>query len=971
MRLGTGGEIDRSRTLRFTFDGQAMTGHPGDTLASALIANGVRLMGRSFKYHRPRGVMTAGSEEPNALMQIGTGAARRPNTRATVQELYDGLVAESQNRWPSLTRDILAVNDLFAPFLGAGFYYKTFMWPKAFWERVYEPAIRRAAGLGALSGEPDPGTHEKAWAHCDVLVIGSGPAGLMAALTAGHAGARVILAEEDALPGGRLNSDPQEVGGVSGADWAARTVAELRQMPNVRILTRTSVIGAYDGGTYGALERVGDHHAALPDGAPQTTFWRIVAGQAVLAAGATERGIAFPDNDRPGIMLSSAVRTYLTRFAAAPAPRIAVLTANDDGWRTARAIEAAGLRAVLIEAREGVTPDFDGETVRGRVTATEGRLGLRAIEAGGRKLYVDALAVAGGWNPNVHLTCHMGGRPVWREDIAAFVPAPNAVSGLHPAGAANGAFSTHAALAEGRAAAEAALTALGITRAAPDLPAAEDAPTAITPLWLVEGKGRAWVDHQNDVTAKDIAQAAKENYRSVEHMKRYTTLGMATDQGKTANVPGLALLAEATGRGIAETGTTTFRPPYTPVPIASFAGAARGKSFQPERWPPSADLSTERGAPTVEAGLWHRASYYPAPGETTWRQSCDREVRMVRESVGICDVTTLGKIDIQGPDAAAFLDRLYTGTFSTLKEGRVRYGIMLREDGFVMDDGTTARMGPEHFVMTTTTGAASEVMSHLDFCHQVLWPDLSVRFVSTTEQWAQFAVAGPKSRELLDALIEEPVDAETYPFMACGRVTIGGVAGRLFRISFSGEHAYEVAVSTRYGDALVRELVRRAEAMGGGLYGMEALNVLRIEKGLLTHAELHGRTTARDLGLHRMVSTKKDFIGRAMALRPALTGPGREMLVGLRPVSTSARLLAGAHLFAEGESTGPGTDQGYLTSVCYSPTLGTAIGLGFLRDGPDRVGEKIRAVDLLRDEDVLCEVVPTAFVDPEGERLRG
>ncbi|MEL6679759.1 MAG: 2Fe-2S iron-sulfur cluster-binding protein, partial [Pseudomonadota bacterium] len=874
-RSAAGGLIDRARPLTFRFDGKSYQGCAGDTLASALLANGVRLMGRSFKYHRPRGVVTAGSEEPNALMRIGQGKGVSPNTRATVQELYEGLRAESQNRYPSLALDLMQVNDFLSSFLSAGFYYKTFMWPKGFWEKLYEPAIRKAAGLGALSGKDAEELFDTAYAHCDLLVIGSGPAGLMAALTAGRAGARVILAEEDFVFGGRLNG---EAGGL-GPAWVAEVIAELRDLPSVTLMRRTTVTGAYDGGTFGALERVADHMAAPPEHCPRNTFWRIAAKRTVLAGGAIERGIAFPWNDRPGVMMAGAVRTYLHRFAVRPGQDAVVFTNNDDGLRTARDLEDAGavVRAV-VDTRPGAAIQTMGRAFAGgQVISTSGHLGLTSVtirDHNGVETTVpaDLLAVSGGWNPSVHLTCHMNGRPVWEPSIAAFVPKDGAVPGLLAAGAAAGRFSTHDALAGGAEAAIAQLAEIGVDATAPDLPEAEDAPVSITPFWHVDAPGRAWLDLQNDVTAKDIKLAHQENFRSVEHMKRYTTLGMATDQGKTSNVGGLAIMAELSGREIPEVGTTTFRPPYSPVPIAAMAGRHGRAHFQPHRYPPSHALSVERGASFIEAGLWHRAAWYPQVGETTWRQSCDREVRMVREAVGVCDVTTLGKIDIQGPGSAALLDLVYANTFSALKEGRVRYGLMLREDGFVMDDGTTARLGPDHYVMTTTTAAAGQVMAHLEFVRQCLRPDLDVAVTSVTDQWAQFAVAGPKARELLNGVLDTPIDNESFPYMSCGAVTVAGVAGRLFRISFSGEHAYEVAVHARYGDALVRLLAERAEALGGGLYGMEALNVLRIEKGFITHSEIHGRTTADDIGMGRMVSVKKDAVGKMLSRRTVKTG---------------------------------------------------------------------------------------------------
>lgn len=977
MRVDGKGLIDRSRQLSFRFDGNTYRGFAGDTLASALLANGVRHVARSFKYHRPRGVLTAGSEEPNALMTIGRGAETDPNVRATVQELFDGLEARSQNAWPSLSFDLLSVNDLAAPFLGAGFYYKTFMWPRVFWERVYEPFIRRAAGLGALGKTADADHYEKAYAFCDVLVIGAGPAGLMAAWTAAQSGAHVILADEDSLMGGRLNAETFAIAGQPGCDWAAGMVAQLNAMDNVRLMSRTTVTGAHDGGTFGALERVSHHTGNVPKGGVKETFWRIVAKRSVLAAGAIERHIAFQNNDRPGIMSAGAVRVYLNRFGVSPGKAVTIFANNDDAHRTAIDLQNAGLHiAAVVDSRKNAVALGDYRLMAGAmVTGGHGRKGLDAISVqtanGTEKIASDCLAVSGGWNPTVHITCHMNGRPTWNDDIASFVPTPGAIPGLEAAGACNGAFSTAACLAEGVAAARASLEALGMPCAEIDIPQADDTPYSVEPLWAVPGKGRAWLDFQNDVSVKDVKQAAQENFTSVEHMKRYTTQGMATDQGKNSNVAALALLADATGRGIPETGATTFRPPYSPVALAALGAGAQGKGFAPERKTTSHEATVSAGAPMIEAGLWYRPSYYPLPNETTWRQSCDREVGWVRNAVGVCDVSTLGKIDIQGPDSAQLLDFVYTNMFSTLKENRVRYGLMLREDGFVMDDGTTARLGPHHYVMTTTTAAAGQVMRHLEFVSQVLRPDWDVRIMSVTEQWAQFAVAGPKARDLLNGLLDQPIDNDAWPFMSCGPVDVQGVQGRLFRISFSGEHAYEVAVPSRFGDSLFRLLVARAEALGGGAYGMEALNVLRIEKGFITHAEIDGRVTAQDIGMERMLSKKKDFIGATMSRRPGLIEEGRAQLVGLRPTGAVKQLTAGAHIYVDGEDPVHAHDQGYVTSVGFSPTLGHYIGLGFVQDGQVRLGDVLNMVDHVRGIQTRVELCDPVFFDPEGGRTRG
>lgn len=978
-RLGQGGLIDRDQPLTFTFDGRPLAGFAGDTLASALIANDVRLVGRSFKYHRPRGLFTAGPEEPNGLVELGGGARRDPNSRATTAELHDGLVASSQNRWPSLGLDLLSVNSLLAPLFVSGFYYKTFMWPAAFWERLYEPLIRRAAGMGRASGLPDPDAYDKAHAFCDLLVIGGGPSGLAAALAAARAGARVILCDDDFRLGGRLLSDRQSVDGLPGPDWVARTQAELAAFPDVRILTRTQVFGAYDSGVFGAVERLADHLPVIPEGVPRQRLWKIVARRSVLAAGAVERPLVFGGNDKPGVMMASAVRTYLNRFAAAPGRRAAVLTTTDDGWRTALDLQAAGIETVaVIDARPEAPAPLVAAAQGGgaqvllgaHITAVRGGQGVKGVTAAGRRFDIDLLAVSGGWNPQVALSAHHGGRPVWSEALSSFVPGVPP-PGMSVAGAAAGRLTLAACLADGADAAGGALSELGFKAVRPRF-RADDEPCGVTPLWRAPGGvGKAFVDLQHDVTAQDVEIAAQEGFVSVEHLKRYTTLGMATDQGKTSNVNGHALIAQLTGRSMSEAGTTLARPPHLPVALAAFAGMHRGAHFRPARPTPSHAWAEGLGATFVDAGQWRRAQWFARPGETDWLDTVRREVTAVRTRVGLCDVSTLGKIDIQGADAALFLDRIYCNTFSTLPVGKARYGLMLREDGLVLDDGTTARLGPNRFVMSTTTANAARVMQHLEYCHQVLWPTLDLRMASVTEQWAQIAVAGPLSRRLLQTLIGDAFDlsAAAFPYMGAAQFRLGAVTVRLFRLSFSGELAFELAVPASHGDALARALMTAGADLGVQPYGTEALGVMRIEKGHVGGGELNGQTTAGDLGLGRMMSAKKDYIGRDMAGRAGLTDPDRPSLVGLRPVKTEDRLRTGAHFLDLGAKAVAANDQGHLTSSAYSPTLGAWIGLGLLKRGLARVGEHIRAYDPVRGGDVEVEVCHPVFVDPEGERL--
>ena len=976
-RLREGGLIVRSKPMRFTFDDLQLDGFEGDTLASALLANGVRLVGRSFKYHRPRGILTAGSFEPSALVELRTGAQREPNTQATTVELYDGLKAASQNRWPSLTHDILSVNSWLSAFLPAGFYYKTFMWPRSFWTRVYEPFIRRAAGLGALSGQNDPDRYERAYAHCDVLVVGSGPAGLMAAEAANAAGARVILCEENARLGGSLLTERTEVHGQPGQQWALDAPSRLKAS-GVRVMARTAVVGWYDGNTFAAVERVADHLAEVPAHLPRQRLWRIAAKQVVIAAGAQERSLVFPNNDRPGVMLASAARAYVNRFAVQPGRRAVVVGNNRGMEATVVDLERAGIDIAAVVDPAGVLAGGDrvisGETVNG----VRGGRAVSGIRVGGKAIGCDLVCVSGGWNPSVHLISQRGIKPVWDDAIQSFVPPEATGPGFVCAGSVRGLYATGVCLEDGYEAGLSAAAAAGTAKKRlPKSVTIASGPDqgAIKPAWVISdgAGGKSFVDLQNDVTDKDVKLAAREGYVSVEHLKRYTTLGMATDQGKTANVPGLAILAGERGLTIPEVGTTTFRPPYTPVSLGVLAGHAQGPTYRPVRRTAFHDWAHENGARFVEAGLWMRWYYFPKEGEGL-AQASFREVQQVRKTGGFADVSTLGKIDLQGPDAVELINRVYSNAFAKLPVGRARYGLMLREDGIVLDDGTVTRFDNNRFFISTTTGEAAHVMGHLEYCHQVLWPELDVQMVSVSDQWAGLAVAGPNARKVVAAVVDDfDVGNEAFPFLAAAEITVcGGVPAKLLRISFSGELGYELYVPYGYGDSVVRAVAEAGRAHDVGPYGLEALGVMRIEKGHVAGSEITGWATADDLGLGWMMSSKKEqnYIGRVMAGREGLVAPDREMLVGLKPLNPNEKIPVGAHLMSGGGLNTPDNDHGYTTAATWSPTLGMNIALGMLKRGRERYGEHVRAADPLRGYDVMVEIVNPVFYDPENARVR-
>nr|WP_244635991.1 sarcosine oxidase subunit alpha family protein [Chthonobacter albigriseus] len=977
--------IDRSRPLSFRFDGRSLSGFAGDTLASALIANGVSTVGRSFKLHRPRGILGAGAEEPNALVELRSGDRREPNVKATVAELYDGLDASSQNRWPSLRFDLLAVNGLLKPVFAAGFYYKTFMWPAAFWEKVYEPLIRRAAGLGRASGLPDPDRYERVFAACDLLVVGGGPAGLMATLTAGRAGADVILVDEDHRPGGRLLADGVSAGGMDGPALAAQLVGEIRSLPNVRVLSRTTAAAAFDHGTFIAVERVADHLPLPQPEMPRQRVWEIVAERTVLATGASERPLVFADNDRPGVMLAGGVSQYVNRHAVSPGRRVVVATATDAGWATARDLVRAGVNvAAVVDARGSAPRGFEDVAAEvavfpaARVDRTLGRGKVEAVaiaQAGGTvEVPADLVAVSGGFNPAIQLISHFGVRPTWEPAIGGFVIG-GPVHGIHPAGAAAGRYDLAACLADGARAAVAALSEIGRTAAMPDLPSIEPGPHAAGTAFWKPGTlrpGRAFVDLQHDVTAADVDLAHREGYVSVEHLKRYTTLGMATDQGRTSNVDGLAIMAALRGLPIADAGVTLSRPPVVPLSIGAVAGARTGHHFRPTRLTPIHAWAEEQGAVFVDTGQWKRPQYFPRPGETSWLDTVNREVMAVRSGVGVTDVSTLGKIEIHGPDAAAFLDRVYANRPSRIPVGRSRYALMLREDGFVMDDGTVARFAEDRFAASVSTAHAAAVWRHMLFCQQVLWPDLDVSLAAVTDVWAQFAIAGPKSARVVAALVDDgdPVSRESFGPMTARELTVcGGISARLAAVSFSGERAFELAVPASAGDAVVRRIMRAGDEHGIVAYGTEAMAVMRIEKGHPAGAELNGQTTAHDLGFAKMLARDKDHVGRVLSQRPALNDPARPRLVGLKPVDPSTPLKGGAHVLPAGAAATADNDQGWVTSSAYSPTLASHIALALVTRGPERHGEVVQVWDGIRGSVVQATIAAPCHLDPEGERL--
>lgn len=1016
LRLDKGTTVDTAAALSFTYDGVRYRGVKGDTLASALIANGVRLVGRSFKYHRPRGIFTAGPEEPNALVQLGEGARTEPNTRATQVELFEGLVARSQNCFPSVKYDIGAVNSLVSRFLPAGFYYKTFMWPASMW-MTYEKFIRNAAGLGKSPTEADPDKYEQLHAHCEVLVVGAGPSGLAATKAAAASGKRVILMDEQSEMGGSLLWNGATIDAKPGYEWAREQVAELAAKPNVRIVPRCTVTSYLDHNFIAAAERISDHLtlSGQTQAPIRQRFWKIRAAQVVIAAGSIERPLLFADNDRPGVMLSAAVRTYINRYAVLPAQEIVVFCNNDSAYATALDAKRAGASVTLVDLRDRESVDAAPATQLLRdagieilpasaIAGINGKQQIRSVivqplssdkrslTGVPREISCQVVAVSGGWNPTVHLHSQARGKLEFKTDLQAFVatshvPENDDVALMNPhlmSGACDGEFELAACLSDGRnkglraagslADADPATDSVWQASAAP----ADGLCSQVAALWTVpttheigQGARKHFHDLQNDVTVADIHLAAREGYQSVEHLKRYTTTGMGTDQGKTSNVVALAVMAELRGTDIPAVGTTTFRPPYTPVTFGAIAGQYTDELFLQERTTAMHPWHLANAAVFEDVGDWKRPWYFPR-GNEDMHAAVQRECRMVRESVGLLDASTLGKIDIQGRDAAEFLNMIYTNAWLKLAPGKCRYGLMLNEHGMVFDDGVTTCIAPNHYHMTTTTGGAARVMGWLEEWLQTEWPDKQVYCTSVTEQWAVTAVNGPNARKLLSKLTDIDLDDEAFPHMSYLPATVAGVPARIFRISFTGELSYEINVPARYGLAVWESLVAAGDEFDVCVYGTEAMHVLRAEKGfIIVGQDTDGTVTPHDLGMDWIVNkAKADFLGKRSLSRSDTSRADRRQLVGILTDEPETVLPEGAHLVSAVLDKPPMPTEGHITSSYYSPNVGRSIALALVTRGLSRKGDKVK-VQLMDGRTVSASIVDPVFIDAKGERLNG
>ena len=992
-RLDAGGRIDRARPITFKFNGNAYSAYSGDTLASALLANDISLVSRSFKYHRPRGIVAAGSEEPNAIMQIGSGATTQPNLRATQVELFDGLAARTTKGWPNVNFDIAVLSDVFSRLFGAGFYYKTFMFPRHSWDS-YEKLIRHAAGFGTAPEHPDPDRYEHRNAHCDVLIAGAGPAGLMAALAAGRSGARVIIVDEQSEFGGSLLSSRETVDGRPAAAWVAEVVAQLDSMPDVIRLPRSTVFGYYDHNFLALLERCTDHLGDSRHGEVRQREWRVRARQVILAQGAIERPLVFSNNDRPGIMLASAVSTFINRYAVCPGKRAVVFTNNDSAYQTAIDLHNAGAKVAIIDSRqeggaaladrahaEGI-PVMTGSIItnaRGsrRVAAVDvvqwdGNVDSRIAKP--QLMECDLVAVSGGWSPAVHLHSQSGGRNIWDDEHQCFVPGEGAQEAVS-AGSCNGTWPLDECLAEGAEAGRLAASQCGFDIATVALPATEPVKhNSIEALWRVPAGTDAdrcpkqFIDYQIDATVADVRLAVREGYRNVEHVKRYTAMGFGTDQGKLGNINGMAVVAECLGKTIPEVGTTTFRPAYTPVTFGACAGEGVGDLYDPVRKTAIHEWHANAAAPMEVVGQWLRPWYFPQDGEDL-HAAVARECLATRNSVGVMDASTLGKIDVQGPDAVTFLERIYTHNVGKMKIGRCAYGIMLGEDGMLMDDGVMARIGERRFYLTTTTGGAAHVLSWLELWLQTEWPELEVHLTSLTDHYSTIAVAGPHSRKVIEKLdCDVDLGKDSFPFMTLKPATLAAIPVQLFRVSFSGELAFEINIDSNYALQMWQAVMAAGEEFDITPYGTETMHVLRAEKGfVIVGQDTDGSVTPVDLRMNWLLSKEKDFIGKRSLSRSDCLRNDRKQFVGLKPLDNESVIPEGAQLVDDPKKPVPVPMCGHVTSSYASATLGHPIALGLVAGGHARKDETIYALPT-DGRRIPVKITSPVFYDPQGER---
>ncbi len=993
FRLNKEGLINRNKKISFTFNGKKLFGYEGDTIASALIANGIHLVGRSFKYHRPRGFFGAGVEEPNAKLQVEFNGHSEPNVNATEMELVEGLSATSQNCWPSVNFDVGAINNFLKMFFPAGFYYKTFMWPKSFWYKIYEPFIRKAAGLGVASIEKDKERYEHKFEYCDLLVTGSGPSGLASAYAAAKNGAKVILAEDKPRFGGTLLTDDVSIDNLSGKDWAEKIISELKSMPNVTVKNRSQVFGYYDHNMLVMFERVSDHLEKKSNFTPRQRLWYIRAKETILSTGSIERPIVFGNNDTPGIFLSAAAKEYMKVYGVLVGKKPLIFTNNDSAYETALEFKKNNVEPIILDTRKEHSSELIEEA---KSKGIDIRFSHGVIVANGYKkvksakigklnkdknsfekietIECDCICVSGFWTPSVHLASQSGNKLKYEEKIDAFIPDKKKQHETS-VGAANGSFTLEESLKHGFENGSNLSAKITDTKTEIAIPNVNEKKYgAHDKFWCMplpkNENPKRFVDFQNDVSVSDIEIALREGYRSIEHVKRYTTLGMATDQGRTSNLNGLQLVSNIENKIVPEVGHTTFRPPFTPITIGTIVGREVGMEYMPTRKTPMHEWHEKNNAVFVDAGAWKRPRYYKQGSETLFEAS-KREAKNVRENVGICDVTTLGKIDIKGPDAAEFLNRVYTNAWMKLPVGKARYGLMLREDGIVMDDGTTTRISENHYHMTTTTAQAANVLSHLEYYLQIVWPELNVNVVSTTEQWAGAAIAGPKSRDMLSKLYPDlDVSNEALPFMGYKEAEFFGVPSRIFRISFSGELAYEINVKSDHGMFMWEKMMEVGKEFGNQPYGTEALSTLRIEMGHVAGPELDGRTIPSDVSLNGLVSKKKDFIGKNSLGREAFNVESRQKIVGLIPIDRKSSIPEGSHIVQDQNAKLPNPKLGHVSSSCWSVENNNPFSLAIMKDGKNMIGKKFFAVSPLKNKSIEVEVISSHYVDPEGKRVR-